>query len=291
MIQFFKRIAILLSIVVLTLFLLDSLYTYIYVHPHYARSKVSWLKTLDTDSKYDYAVFGSSRVHFNFNPMLVEEKTGYKGINLGFPNSKSFEIKLMVKLFLEKHQVNTIFIQVDDHYSIDGFDPIAIVPFLPYIRDHELFKDIRSVNTEASFLYYLPFYRYMKYDAKLGFREIMMSFYKNNKYDNRLGYPLGKEKQMRERETKYKFLLEDKSNPHIEEVIKICEEKNIEIYFYTSPIYKAEGNFDVFHKNLPNYHNFSNIFVNAKLFRDPYHLNIEGTSVFTEEFIETYFKP
>ncbi|WP_225035569.1 hypothetical protein [Winogradskyella sp. SM1960] len=289
--QFLIKIVWFLVTGFLMLIVLDVTYTSLYKHSNYTRSKVSWLRTLDSNDSYDYAVFGSSRVYFNFNPLIVNAKTGVKGLNLGYPGANNFEIKLMIKSFLKKYKANRIFVQVDDQYNKYHADPVAIIPFIPFIREPDLYKDIGRVNSKASSLYYLPFYRFMKYDSKIGFRELMMGLIKNNKYDKRLGYPITTNKEMKERNTSYDFKIEDKPNRHIEEIIQICKKEKVQIYFYTAPIYKANGNLDVIKRQLANYKDFSDFSEDESLFSDPYHLNALGTKVFTEQFIHTYFNP
>ncbi|SDS84558.1 hypothetical protein [Winogradskyella sediminis] len=277
---------------VIMLIVLDLVYTSIYTNSGNSRSKVAWLFGLSDEESVDYAVFGSSRVHFNLDPMLIKERTGFNGFNLAFPNSKGFEIKLMVKLFLEKYNVDKIFIQVDDQYEVVNNDPTAIVPFLPYINNVDVYEAFSGTVDGYYLLRYIPFYRYLKYDSKLGFRELMMSLYtKDKSADNSLGYGGSSNKVMKERNITYKFKLDDIPNRHLEEVIKLCKEKNVKLYFYTAPIYKADGNLNVLNKYLPNYHDFSDNFEEAKLFRDPYHLNSAGTTLFTKQFTDYYFKP
>ena len=289
--QFLNKIGGVFISGIIILIVLDLVYTSVYTNPRYPRSKVAWLYSLSENESIDYAVFGSSRAHFNLDPKLIKDKTGLRGFNLAFPNSKSFEIKLMVQLFLEKYHVDEIFIQVDDQYEIVNNDPTAIVPFLPYIKDPIVYEAFSETVEDYYYLRYLPFYRYMRYDPKLGFREFMMSFYKKDpSAANSLGYGGASNKVMKKRDVKYKFHLTDRLNRHLAEVILLCEEKNVQVYFYTAPIYKAEGNLEVLDKTLPNYHNFSDNFEEAELFRDPYHLNKAGTAVFTEQFINTYFK-
>lgn len=288
--QFLKYILVLLLSCLVILVVLDSLYTYIYAHPRYKRSKVSMLKLLDKNDSYDYAVFGSSRVHFNLDVLSIYKRTGIKGVNLGYPGSNNFEINLMVKLFLRDHRVNSIFIQVDNQYNKTHNDPIAVIPFIPFIRDSIIYTNLQRVLPNAAALKYVPFYRYIRYDSKLGFRELIMSFYKNNLFEHQLGFAEPSTKSNKHKEKTFEYQISADSNIWIEEIIDLCKEKNIEIYFYTAPIYKSVGNLDDLNVVLPHYTNFSSTITDPDKFQDYYHLNKEGTRDFSELFADYYFK-
>ena len=288
--SFIKYSCLLLLCSFLVLVVLDVIYSYVYYHPNYARSKVSWLKSLDSNIVFDYAVFGSSRSHYNLDPILIKKETGMNGVNMAYPNSKNFEINLMMKCFLEKYHVNTIFVQVDDMYNEEDFDSTAIVPFMPFIRDSIIYTNINQVHSNADMLKYIPFYRYMKYDAKLGFREFIMTLYKPNKFEEQLGYEIPSDKTNKHKASIFKFHLKPKPNKWLEDIISICDAKDIKVYFYTAPIYRASGNFDILQEFLPNYKDFSDVFSNPNQFENFYHLNRIGTEAFTQVFVDYYYK-
>ncbi|GGW60324.1 hypothetical protein GCM10008085_09650 [Winogradskyella epiphytica] len=243
----------------------------------------------EPNQQFDYAIFGSSRVFFHLNPQQIKSETGLSGINLGYPGSNNFEIKLMVKEFLKHQKTKKIFIQVDEQYNKERLDPIAIIPWMPFIKDDYIYNEIKTVDSAAVYKKYIPFYRYMVYDSKLGFREIMMSFINANKFDSTNGFavPSGIMQKRRELST---IKLENKKNNQLQIIIDICKKENIDLFFFTAPYYNTSINTEVLKEQLPNYRDFSGVFREMDYFGDPSHLSKKGAEAFTSLFSNTYFK-
>lgn len=255
----------------------------------YNRSKVSWVKNISNEAPLDYAVFGSSRAAFHINPKQILEKTNQFGVNLAYPAATNLEIKLMLQHFLEEHEVKRIFIQVDKVYNKETIDPIAITPWMPYLRKDYVYNEIAKQDSLAFFKKYLPFYRYMLYDSKLGFRELAMAFIKEDKMEENLGFS-GINGTMKKEATFRIKALENKKNRHLLEILEICKKNEISCYFFTAPYYQTDFNTEVLKENLPNYIDFSKSINNISMFNDYQHLNIQGAKAFTNLFIGTYFE-
>ncbi|MBU2929545.1 hypothetical protein [Winogradskyella psychrotolerans] len=286
--SFLKYFIVTIFLFFILLVILDFTYSCIYRYPVHARNKVSWLMNKPANKVYDYAIFGSSRVFFHLNPEQIKSKTGLNGINLGYPASNNFEIKLMVQEFLKHQKTKKIFIQVDDQYNKEHFDPTAIIPWLPFIHNATIYNEIKAVDSTAVYKKYLPFYRYMIYDSKLGFRELMMSFINPNKFESTNGFiPMFNGNN--ERKTAKNIVLENKKNSHLEAIIDICKNKNVDVFFFTAPYYDTNINTNVLEQNLPNYKDFSNTFEREDYFSNSSHLNERGAEAFTNLFSLTYF--
>lgn len=287
--NFFSSLSILTLSVIAIAYIMDWVYTYSYENgqDQYARDKVSWLEQKDSSINYDYALFGSSRCIYHLNPMIIDKQTGLSGINLGYSGSNSFEIKLMVKKFISKYNPSKIFIQVDDRYNIEHRDPVSITPWIPFIKNDYIYEEISQYDAEAYYLRHLPFYRYTQYETSLGFRNVLFGWFKENSFDERKGFT--DLRQVVNNVKPDEYILADRSNKHLEEIEQWCIEKNIELYFFTSPYLKRDINTDVLAKHLNNYHDFSQIYSNLKLFKDPTHLNWIGAEKFTNHFTDHYF--
>jgi len=151
-----------------------------------------------------------------------------------------------------------------------------------------VYNEIKSVDSAAFFKRFVPFYRYMIYDSKLGFREMMLSFFKANKFESTNGFApiIG---QMRG-DKSYRISIEDLKNKQLEDVIAICEKEKIELYFFTAPYYNTQFNAEVLQGQLPNYQDFSGEIPDRDCFNDFTHLNKKGAEKFTSLFGSTYFK-
>tara|TARA_R110000751_G_scaffold61569_3_gene127851 strand:+ start:1804 stop:2676 length:873 start_codon:yes stop_codon:yes gene_type:complete len=286
---FFKQLFITLFLFYVLLVALDLIYTSIYMHPVKARSKVSWLKNLEANQEFDYALFGSSRVFFHLNPKQIKNETGLNGINLSYPAADNFEIKLMVKEFFKHQKAKKIFIQVDDRFNVENYNDLAVIPWMPFIKEESIYEDIRKLDSTAFCKRYLPFYRYMLYDSKLGFREVVLSFFKPNMFGDTNGFaPMNG--HMSEKSKRLSLHITDKKNKHLEAIIEICKKENVELYFFTAPYYNTQLNTDVLEKQLPNYKDFYDSLNDINSFSDHLHLNEKGAEQFTTLFSDTYFK-
>lgn len=281
---FFKNLGFILLILLCSLYILDLAYTYSYKNPIYPRNTVSWLKSGKLIAeKYDYILFGSSRCAYTINPKQILKETGLHGVNLGYSSCNAFEIKLMVKDFLKEHHTNKIFIQVDHEFNNELTDVLAIVPWMPFVKELSIYEDILKVDKTIKFKKIIPFYRYMYYDSELGFRNLVLSFFKPNSFELKDGFvPING--SIKEDLPSVVYNLENKENIHFKEIIAICKEKNVEVNFFTAPYYNSKINSAVFEKNLPNYTNFSASVESPYLFKDNSHLNVKGAKMFTTIF-------
>ncbi|MFD1014605.1 hypothetical protein [Winogradskyella rapida] len=243
---------------------------------------------MSKDVPLDYAIFGSSRAFYHVNPKQILQKTNQLGVNLAYPAVTNLEIKLMVHTFLEKHHVKRIFIQVDKVYNKESLDPLAIAPWTPFIGDDYVYNEIKKYDSLAIYKKYIPFYRYMQNDTKLGFRELALTFIKDNNFESNLGFS-GIVGTMEKDENYTLKALENKTNEHLVEIINMCKKNKIACYFFTAPYYQTDFNTEVLRVNLPNYMDYSKSIDNMNMFHDYQHLNRDGAKVFTDFFINTYF--
>ena len=290
MIKIIKFFLYTLLIVVVIAFCLDWLYTYSYKNPVYARDKVSWMYSINEKKirEYDYALFGSSRCIYHINPVQIEKETGIKGINLGYSGSNPFEIKLMVHEFLQIHQPDQIFVQLDNRFNRVHRDPISITPWIPFIHKPYLYEEIKKNDSLGFYLKNIPFYRYTQYESKLGIRNVALSYMKENNFAELEGFKAMSGIAGKGKIKDYNLI--DEPNPHILEIQKWCDELGVKVYFFTAPYYNRTLNTAVIAKHVAPYKDFSEIFDDRLYFSDPNHLNRKGAEAFTHIFIKQYFK-
>ena len=289
--KFFKKLIYLILIIAVSSISLDYLYTYI--HKNTApRNIPDYIMQLTSKDSLDYAILGSSRALHGLNPQLIKKQTHKKGFNFGVPGSSLFEIKLTVKQLIKRKITKNIYIQVDYIWNEYYNSEVPSIGWLTYINDTEIYNDFKEIDSDNKYLLYnkIPFYRYIKFDSKLGFRELLMSL--SNRQTSEIqnsGYsPLNGE--LKNSKSTFKYSLSHNFNPHVKEIIAICKKNNTNVFFFTAPIYNFQGNNTVLTKNLTNYTDFSNSISDFKLYQDNTHLNINGSKLFTELFIKTYFK-
>lgn len=285
--KFLIYLGLLLAILFALSWILDVSYTYVYNNGTH-RNKVMWVREM-TNEKMDYIILGSSRANNHIDPNQIFDATGKKGYNLGVNAFSAFESHLMLKEFLNKNTSKQVYVQVDNRYIQDSPDPIGEKVWLPFIYEKYIFSEFEPYGSVYNTYKKLPFYRYEKFESRLGYRDIVTSALgKGFDYIPLKGYTPVYD----ELESDLPYHIDKpivKENSQIKKIIERCIKENIEVYFFTAPMYKSEDDIAQLKKYLPNYHDFKDSISQRKLFGDQVHLNASGTEVFTEMFIETYF--
>lgn len=173
------------------LIVLDWAYTTVYLHSS-NRGKVE--KVFNSKAgNYDVVILGSSRANNHFVPELFEKK-GLKTFNYGMSGAHLFEASLLLKLMVERnYKIKTVILEADLGLCNEKESEAIAAKFMPYIHHSETIKNHFSMQENFNAFYYIPFYRYIDFDALIGFREMRNTATKKptNVLDN-LGYhPLG----------------------------------------------------------------------------------------------------
>jgi hypothetical protein len=242
--------------------------------------------------QYDVVFLGSSRANNHFVSPLFEEK-GIKTFNYGMSASHLFEASLLLKLMIErKFVIKKLILETDMNLANETRDAGISAQFLPYLHDSQIIKDHFSVEQDFWKLYYIPFYRYLAFDAKIGFREMNRSYRQvpTNYLDN-LGYhPLGGKKKgnMKNDIRKMKPL----DNRYYKEIKAICKANNIELIALMTPMcsnVQGMNYFDKVKSKYPEIHNYEKAVEGDQYFSSCGHLNDEGARMFTTIILKDFF--
>lgn len=289
-----KFLLYILGIFLLTVFvavILDGLYTYVFMQSR-NRGKIETVFN-STAKKYDVVILGSSRANNHFVSQMFEDK-GLKTFNYGMSGGHLFEASLMLKLMIErKYEIKNVILEADLNLSNDQESEGVATKFLPYIHHSEVIKDHFSTEKNFNELYYIPFYRYVKFDSKIGFREIykIVSKEKNNTLDNLGYYPLEKHKNgnMKNNIVNLNPL---PHNKYYEEIKDICKKNGINFIAVMTPMCEnvvGMNYFDKVKKAYPEIHNYENTVIENKYFSSCGHMTDEGARLFTARIIKDFF--
>jgi len=269
----------LLLIGVIILFILDFCYTHSYYMA--VRSKQSWLKSSLLNKEWDYVFIGSSRCIHHVDPKTIQSINGKKGVNLGYSASGPVEKYLMVREVIDKLKVKTIYIEVGLKYNSEYPDNLAIVSWLPFSRERKISRYLSEGNIVLPYAYNFPFYRYIKKSPKIGYREVILNYIQENaKFIDHHGYLPIKEKIISDT-THYQIVISGRKSRYYNLIDSLCSKANIDVVYFTSPIYNTSINTDLLEKNFSNYHDYSNLFKEARYFMDRTHLNDAGALKFS----------
>lgn len=280
------------ALLLVTLVLLDVLYTVVYLQSD-SRSKIDYLYN-SKDKNYDFVFLGSSRVNHHFVPEIFN-KAGYKTFNFGITRSRLDESALMLQMMVERnYKIKHLILQVDLNINTNDHSEAIRSLFMPYLHTSKTIREYYSNLPEYNQLLYIPFYRYMHYDARIGFREMYYSAIhkKTNVLENDGFHPLlnGPDKLVPADLSKYY----PKRNKGYETIKAICKKNNIHLIALTTPMCMETINRDYFNhiqKVYPEILRFENAVTDDKYFSTCGHLNKDGAIEYTKVVFNALFKP
>jgi hypothetical protein len=251
-------------------------------------------KVFNSKSKnYDVVILGSSRANNHFVPELFEKK-GLKTFNYGMSGAHLFEASLMLKLMAERnYKIKTLILEADLGLCNEKESDAIAAKFLPYIHHSEVIKDHFSKQENFNELYYIPFYRYVDFDALIGFREMYNTATDKptNILDN-LGYhPLTSNKPGNMKNDIR--ALKPIRNKYYEEIKQICKQNNYNLIAVMTPMCSNVKGLDYFEKAnqiYPEIYNLENVVQGDQYFSSCGHMNDVGARLFTSIVINRFFQ-
>jgi len=287
---FLKLILKITLITLLCLVVLDFGYTYFYLQSNH-RAKIDYLFNSKARD-YDLIILGSSRANNHFVAHMFEDR-GIKTFNYGMSGAHLFEASLMLKLMMErKYKIQNVIVEADLNLSNDKPAEGIAAKFLPYIHNSEIIKHQFTGEPDFNALYYIPFYRYIAFDSRIGFREMFFNaINKKTSHLENLGYhPLytTNEGNMKNDLSN----LNPKRNKYYEEIKKICKANKIRLIAVMTPICSNTKGMDYFKKVnrlYPEIHNYENAVEGDQYFSSCGHMNDRGARKFTITIIRDFF--
>jgi len=231
--QFFILIAKAFALLVVAAMILDFVYTQVYLHS--SKGKIEAVIN-GKPNNYDVVIMGTSRANNHFVPALFE-KNGLKTFNYGMSGSHLFETSLLLQLMIEhKFKIKCIILEADLSLSNIKRDEGTTAHYLPFLQLMPTIANHYKQEKEFNLWYYIPFYRYMKYDSQIGFREAYLSATKEptNTLNNK-GYFALYKRNGTSMKNDYRCL-NPMHNKYYEEIKQICKANNIRLITVTTPV-------------------------------------------------------
>ena len=279
-----------LLLLLILLVLLDVLYTEVYLQAS-DRGKIDYVYN-SKPRNYDVVIIGSSRANNHFVTQMFEDK-GLKAFNYGISGGHLFEASLLLKLMVERnYSIKNVIIETDLNLSSENRAEGIASKFLPYIHDSNIIEDQFRGEDDFWKLYYIPFYRYIAFDAQIGFREMFFNIiHKKTSHLQNLGYSalkVGTKGNMKNDIRALKPI----HNKYYEEIKQICVEHNINLIAVMTPMCSNTKGLDYFekvNKIYPEIHNYENVVVGDEYFSSCGHMNDKGARMFTARVIKDFF--
>jgi hypothetical protein len=279
-----------LFLLFLLLVVLDFLYTTVYLQSS-NRGKIEYVYNSEARN-YDVVILGSSRANNHFVASLFEEKE-LKAFNYGMSGGHLFEASLLLKLMVERqYTIKNVILEADLNLSNEQMADGIASKFLPYIHNSKTIEKHFSSQKNFNQLFYIPFYRYMNFETRIGFREMFFNgIHKRTVHLDNLGYyPLGKNANanMKNNLTNLKPL----HNKYYEEIKQICAANNINLIAVMTPMCTNTKGLDYFEKVrqvYPEIHNYENAVEGDQYFSSCGHMNDTGARLFTVRILKDFF--
>lgn len=271
---------------------LDYGYTAVYLNAK-SRDKISDVFKSKARS-YDVVILGSSRANNHFVTSIFE-KNGLKTFNYGMSGGHLYEASLLLKLMIERnYEIKTLILEADLNLSNDKQSEGVAAKFLPYIHRSEIIKNHFEQELNFNELYYIPFYRYLKFDSKIGSRELFNTIIQKKTVATENGgyYALGVNKKgnMKNNIVSLNPL---KRNKYYEEIKQLCKANNIRFIPIMTPMCENVIGMNYFEKvksAYPEIHNYENVVIENKYFSSCGHMNDNGARKFTSIIVRDFFK-
>lgn len=292
--KFVVYIGKLLILTVLSAVLLDIAYTTVFLKST-QRNKIQHIIT-SKDKNFDVLFMGSSRTQNHMVAKVFNDK-GIKAFNLGMSGSKLDETTLLLKLLLERDfKIKNIILDVDLNLNSNAYSDGVRAMYMPYLHSSKTIQQHYQKIPDYNKLFYIPFYRYIENDAKIGFREMFFTLVhkKSNSLDNFGYYALKSNgKNMSYDLTDYS----PKRNSAYEEIKVICKKNNIHLIAIATPMCQGSDSqtyFNSIKSVYPEVYNYKDKVTDDNYFSSCGHMNIKGATLFTtiilNDFIQHKFQ-
>lgn len=290
--QFLIYISKIIVVVIIIAIGLDGLFTASFFRAK-NRGKVEALFN-SAAQKYDVVILGSSRANNHFVAQMFQDK-GLTAFNYGMSGGHLFEASLMLKLMIErKYEIKNVILEADLNLSNDKASEGVSSLFLPYIHNSDVIKNHFASGENFNEIYYLPFYRYIKFDSKIGIREVfkIIKNERTNALDNLGYYPLEKHKNgnMKNNIVNLNPL---PHNKYYEEIKNLCKANHINFIAVMTPMCEnvvGMNYFEKVKKAYPEIHNYENVVVEDQYFASCGHMTDAGSKLFTARILNDFFR-
>jgi len=285
--RFFKYIIWRIAVLILVLILLDILFTSIYSKKKGIRNKIEYVFQ-NSKKNYDYIFLGSSRVEYHIDTELIDADNNTRSLNMGVSGQDLTETFLLLKLLIYKSfKAKKYFIQLDesDFSLVKEKSFIGASYFMPYVDNNEVKNHLEKYDDDFILDTKAPFYRYMNYGYKIGYRELLLKL--NNK-NRRESFYIGLKPVLKDNNASYLFK-EKYNNDLLNEIKSFAKEENVALVFFTSPYYNPQKTvkFKKFAKQ-NNINQYIDSIKKVEYFKDSDHLNYLGARIFTEMLIRDF---
>lgn len=269
---------------------LDIIYTKAYLHSA-KRGKIGYVYNSEPKT-IDVVILGSSRAYYHLVTPMFSHK-GLKAFNYGMEGAKLFESDLILKLLVaKKNKIKNVILEVDLSLSSElDYSEANALKFMPYFWDSEIIRNQFKNSPDYNIFYFFPFYRFMRYETKLGFREMLSNALDKKGNDLNDGGYSGLFHSNHELKSDLSNS-KPRRNKYYEEIKTLCKKNNINLIAIMTPMCENTKGLEYFKqvkKIYPEIYNYENVVTEDKYFSSCSHLTDEGAKIFTARILKDFF--
>ncbi|WP_298952453.1 hypothetical protein [uncultured Nonlabens sp.] len=285
----FSYLAIILTLVISSMFILNEIYSYSFRNGIVRNKRQELL--LHKNDKFDILFLGSSRTESHVVDSVFENITNLKVINAGMERSTLHDsYAVFYSLLKNNNKLSECWIQLDYTHNITKHSANMFAEIVPFLNDETLESHAIEIGQISSVR--VPFTLFMKNDKPIGFREFFLKVInKKSEQDFSLQFKplLGCGTGL-----KGKWPKSMESNIAMNKILKLAKEYGIRVHFYTSPNCPKAENRDDFGFSLKENYRFKNYYDifddSLDYFYDCGHLNNKGALAFTKLLAEDFLR-
>lgn len=248
------------------------------------------------ETTFDYVVLGSSTGLTTLDTKLIDSLSNKKGLNISMDDSGLSSHYLMLKFFYDSgKQTDKLVLAVTSHDIGNKLPSISDndYRFLPHIYNSEVYDYFQELDKTYFNVFtlskYCPLIGVSYFNAEVFYPSLIaaMKPLHRNRFDNRGNYSYpNNSKTLKKTEKNIKEQNIQINNPYYHKIKEFCNQKDIELIVYLSPVYKVKASFTDNVKII----NHSNFLESAECFYDNIHVNGYGRKECSTEFAKVIFK-
>jgi hypothetical protein len=221
-----------------------------YNHNTYMQFDVLFSDTSD----YDVLFAGASRTHSGINPLVVDSITKLKTYNAGVDGANMYECKTIITAFLQVHKPPQCIVLNVDFFSFNTQQALFnYTHYLPYVKNKIIDsvlkenKHYTALQQTFPFLFTTQFNDDSKIKAVRGFFGTADSDEAGVSYKGYLALPDEFIQNDSMVILPYTAVMDIRGKNCLDEIITLCRDKNIKLFFMYPPEYKG-----MWQKNVKN---------------------------------------
>ena len=289
--KFLKYSLKILGLLLVMMFVLDVIYTKV-IEKSIPRNKIRYAMSIK-NKHYNVLFLGSSRVENSIVSAMFKENN-ISVLNMGLEGAVLGDNLLMLQLLNNNNVTfDKIFIQLDYLYNLKdtSFSQRSKSNLLPLIREEHIKEILQNKDDNFIANYYIPFYRYMKNDYSIGFREFINStMNKSPRISFENGYTPKFGSLSLENSVLPKTIVN--SSKVYQEINDLCLKMGVKPIYFISPFCSKLIDNDFVEKLdsiVENFYDYSRTITDDNKFYNCSHLNDAGAKEFTKIIINEFY--